>query len=496
MPLPKGIVRVYKRDKSGGRQFLGEDQIDHTPRDEKRAHPRRRRLRRGRRAQADGLQGDRLLPQRERLADRPAQPQGREGRGRRDRARVAATGRSCRRARRRRRTTRTPSASACRCRRAAARASSTACGCAGARAPAHARGARARHRRGPARGRAALRVAAASARARARPGAADARCATDTIVLWFSSTKPLMSVAIGQLVERGLVDFDDPVARHVPEFAANGKAGITLRHLLTHTAGIAERAPQLDPRELGRDRRQDLRGSARAGLADRPRLRATTSRRRGTCSARSCAGATAVPYDRYVREAIFAPLGDRRLLGRHDRGGLRRERGADRAAATTSAAASSQPIAYWAWTGSAESLAICRPGGSGWGTARALAGFYAMLLAAARRRADPRRPTPSRRLTAPRAARRARPRALRRRARSRARLRARLEARTARRRRGTATRGSASRLRPRRLLLVGRVRRSRARPRGRARLERRRPSRKSTTRARTRRSTRCTRTSG
>ncbi|HXX47928.1 MAG TPA: DUF4139 domain-containing protein, partial [Myxococcota bacterium] len=35
MPLPKGIVRVYKRDSAGGRQFLGEDEIDHTPRDEK-----------------------------------------------------------------------------------------------------------------------------------------------------------------------------------------------------------------------------------------------------------------------------------------------------------------------------------------------------------------------------------------------------------------------------------------------------------------------------
>ena len=34
-PLPKGIVRVYKRDQSGGRQFLGEDEIDHTPRDER-----------------------------------------------------------------------------------------------------------------------------------------------------------------------------------------------------------------------------------------------------------------------------------------------------------------------------------------------------------------------------------------------------------------------------------------------------------------------------
>ncbi|CAN5150537.1 DUF4139 domain-containing protein [soil metagenome] len=35
MPLPKGVVRVYKADKSGAKQFIGEDNIDHTPRDEK-----------------------------------------------------------------------------------------------------------------------------------------------------------------------------------------------------------------------------------------------------------------------------------------------------------------------------------------------------------------------------------------------------------------------------------------------------------------------------
>jgi hypothetical protein len=34
MPLPKGIVRVYKADRSGAQQFIGEDRIDHTPRDE------------------------------------------------------------------------------------------------------------------------------------------------------------------------------------------------------------------------------------------------------------------------------------------------------------------------------------------------------------------------------------------------------------------------------------------------------------------------------
>jgi len=35
MPMPKGVVRVYKADKSGAKQFIGEDRIDHTPRDEK-----------------------------------------------------------------------------------------------------------------------------------------------------------------------------------------------------------------------------------------------------------------------------------------------------------------------------------------------------------------------------------------------------------------------------------------------------------------------------
>ena len=34
-PLPKGVVRVYKRDSAGNAQFVGEDRIDHTPKNEK-----------------------------------------------------------------------------------------------------------------------------------------------------------------------------------------------------------------------------------------------------------------------------------------------------------------------------------------------------------------------------------------------------------------------------------------------------------------------------
>ena len=34
MPMPAGIVRVYQADSKGGVQFVGEDRIDHTPKDE------------------------------------------------------------------------------------------------------------------------------------------------------------------------------------------------------------------------------------------------------------------------------------------------------------------------------------------------------------------------------------------------------------------------------------------------------------------------------
>lgn len=60
----------------------------------------------------------------------------------------------------------------------------------------------------------------------------------DHRLLWLSASKPLTAVAIARLWERGALALDDPVARHLPEFAVGGKQAVTLRHLLTHTAGI------------------------------------------------------------------------------------------------------------------------------------------------------------------------------------------------------------------------------------------------------------------
>lgn len=60
----------------------------------------------------------------------------------------------------------------------------------------------------------------------------------DHLTLWLSSTKPITAAAVLQVWEEGLLELDDPVARHIPEFAQGGKEGVTVRHLLTHTAGV------------------------------------------------------------------------------------------------------------------------------------------------------------------------------------------------------------------------------------------------------------------
>jgi len=57
-------------------------------------------------------------------------------------------------------------------------------------------------------------------------------------MLWLSSGKPVTAVAVGRLWEAGELELDDPVQRFVPEFGTNGKEEITIRHLLTHTAGV------------------------------------------------------------------------------------------------------------------------------------------------------------------------------------------------------------------------------------------------------------------
>ncbi len=61
----------------------------------------------------------------------------------------------------------------------------------------------------------------------------------DTITNVWSTTKTVTNLAALMLADRGLLDVYAPVARYWPEFAANGKQDIEVRHVLSHTAGVS-----------------------------------------------------------------------------------------------------------------------------------------------------------------------------------------------------------------------------------------------------------------
>lgn len=60
----------------------------------------------------------------------------------------------------------------------------------------------------------------------------------DTLSLSFSTTKGIVATLLHILASRGELDYDAAVARYWPAFAQNGKAGITVRQLLCHEAGL------------------------------------------------------------------------------------------------------------------------------------------------------------------------------------------------------------------------------------------------------------------
>jgi CubicO group peptidase (beta-lactamase class C family) len=61
----------------------------------------------------------------------------------------------------------------------------------------------------------------------------------DTITNVWSTTKTVTNLAALMLADRGQLDVYAPVARYWPEFAANGKQDIEVRHVLSHTAGVS-----------------------------------------------------------------------------------------------------------------------------------------------------------------------------------------------------------------------------------------------------------------
>lgn len=69
----------------------------------------------------------------------------------------------------------------------------------------------------------------------------------DTLFNVYSVTKAVTATALHMQAERGLVDYDAPIARYWPEFAAHGKEGATVRHALTHRVGVPQMPAEVTP---------------------------------------------------------------------------------------------------------------------------------------------------------------------------------------------------------------------------------------------------------
>jgi CubicO group peptidase (beta-lactamase class C family) len=177
--------------------------------------------------------------------------------------------------------------------------------------------------------------------------------------------------AIGQLWERGLLELDDLVSRHIPEFAQNDKDAITIRHLLTHTGGF--RAPP---------RSQDAPWETIIAELCRARLEPgwIPGKKAGYHQVSSWYILGEIvrrldgrDYSRYVREMIFLPIGMHDVwVGMPTE--IFRAYGDRIAIMEDTTKSPPQPLAV-------ESIATsCRPGGGGFGPIRELGLFYEMLL--------------------------------------------------------------------------------------------------------------------
>jgi CubicO group peptidase (beta-lactamase class C family) len=92
----------------------------------------------------------------------------------------------------------------------------------------------------------------------------------DDLAMSFSTTKGVAAAALHVCVDRGLLDYDDPVAQHWPEFAQEGKEAVTVRQVLCHESGLHDVNSLLEAPEQLLDWDAMVDALARAKLAFEP----------------------------------------------------------------------------------------------------------------------------------------------------------------------------------------------------------------------------------
>ena len=134
----------------------------------------------------------------------------------------------------------------------------------------------------------------------------------DTIFDMASLSKCLSTtVAIMQLYEEHKLNFDDPVAKYLPAFAANGKENVTIRELLTHYSGLPPDIGLKDsPWGLAApDKAEGIRRALASPLVSTPGTHFEYSDINFITLGALVEKLSGEPLDVYAQRHIFAPLG-------------------------------------------------------------------------------------------------------------------------------------------------------------------------------------------
>jgi CubicO group peptidase (beta-lactamase class C family) len=137
----------------------------------------------------------------------------------------------------------------------------------------------------------------------------------ETVYLWFSMTKLVTATAVVQLAERSALKLDDPVGGFVSEFSSGDRGRrVTIRHLLSHSAGLANPIPVGWVRPADTPA-ADLHAFTGRLLAKHSRLRAEPGRTASYSNlgylvlGEVIESASGGSYTDYVRSNILSPLG-------------------------------------------------------------------------------------------------------------------------------------------------------------------------------------------
>ena len=129
----------------------------------------------------------------------------------------------------------------------------------------------------------------------------------DTVFDIASLTKVVATtVAVMQLVEKGDIRVNEPVAKYLPEFAQNGKEDVTIRQLLTHFSGLPE---DLDLTQPWQGRDTALQMAYAEKLVDPPGSRFLYSDVNFIVLGSLVERVSGMSLDQYCRQHIFTPLG-------------------------------------------------------------------------------------------------------------------------------------------------------------------------------------------